>query len=460
MRGYEKQPLIYKEKHAFTSIALDKSTRLENCACKESTLRTDGGTVAFPVAGKTAYLTSNLPMPYQFFRIPCDNGEAGLGYVSENGNVLRFDQTSGAFVGVHNFSTRMRAVCAFDDRRKERLLLIGNKGVYEYVEATKSFTLILQDTEEIAPIACVCKDRVFFVIKPHTIVYSAPLLPINFTVSAEEGGRIDFPYDKGEIVAIAPHGRGLAIFYEYGVAVLETDGSARDFVWKTVAYGGGRIIADSAGNAGVGGEKTFFLADDGAYVLDGNTVRNVCKNMNIRPKSVGQVCEHAESQGRYYAVYGNQKGEREGIVIDTQSETGAFAFAPRGLSVCGGVAVCMTSGWRVSAMGGDDLPLGAYARAEFEGLDFSYAGRKTLRIVKVYGEGTLELEVKQGNNSKRYTLTTLNGEATANVRLRGDRFSLYCRLSGGTLVRAIVAEWTALASVRVKEERGRRTYGN
>ena len=120
----------------------------------------------------------------------------------------------------------------------------------------------------------------------------------------------------------------------------------------------------------------------------------------------------------------------------------------------------MTSGWRVSAMGGNVLPSGAYVRAHFEQLDFSCAGRKTLQSVTVYGEGVVDLEIKAGNADKRYKLVTRNGEARVRVRIRGDRFSLYCQLSQGAQVRAIVAEWSALESVRVTKPRGRRTYGD
>lgn len=447
MRGYEKRVLTCNEKGAFVSLALHKATRYENCEYKANGLHVAGGALPYPVGGKTAYLASNLPFPHQFFAIPNKTGEAGFGYISENGHFLRWDKSASAFVGVHIFGVPMRAIHAFDLQGNARLIFIGNGGVYEYTTEGKMITLTgLTDAPD--DIACVCKDRVFYAIKPYKIVYSAPLVPTQYTDTAEESGRISFPSGKGEIVALVPHGKGVAIFYDYGVAVLETDGSARDFVWKDVAYGGGRIVPNSAGNAGVGGEKTFFLAEDGAYVLDGNAVRKVCAELPIKPKATGQVCEHAESGGKYYAVYENDSGEREGVAIDTQAETGCFMFAPYGLSTCNGVAVCMTDGWRVSELGEGTLPSSASAQAFFQNLDFGYAGRKTLRMLKVYGEGVLQMEIGQGDKSKHFTLDLSRGEAVALVRLRGERFSVRCTFTSGCKLFGLVSEWRAFQGLR------------
>lgn len=446
MRGYAKRARACNEKGTFFSLALHKATRYENCEYKSNALCVTGGVTAYSVGGKTPSLASNLPLPRQFFAIPSATGEAGFGYISVNGHFLRWDNATNAFVGVHIFGVPMRAIHAFDLQGNARLIFIGNGGVYEYTTEGKMITLTgLTDAPD--DIACVCKDRVFYAIKPYKIVYSAPLVPTQYTDTAEESGRISFPSGKGEIVALVPHGKGVAIFYDYGVAVLETDGSARDFVWKDVAYGGGRIVPNSAGNAGVGGEKTFFLAEDGAYVLDGNAVRKVCAELPIKPKATGQVCEHAESGGKYYAVYENDSGEREGVAIDTQAETGCFMFAPYGLSTCNGVAVCMTDGWRVSELGEGTLPSSASAQAFFQNLDFGYAGRKTLRMLKVYGEGVLQMEIGQGDKSKHFTLDLSQGEAVALVRLRGERFSIRYRFTNGCKLFGAVAEWRTLQGV-------------
>ena len=82
MRGYEKQPLACKEKHAFATLALDKASRYENCAYEADGLRVQGGVLAYLVGGETIHIGAGMPIPYQFFRFPRESGTSGLGYFS------------------------------------------------------------------------------------------------------------------------------------------------------------------------------------------------------------------------------------------------------------------------------------------------------------------------------------------------------------------------------------------
>jgi hypothetical protein len=337
------------------------------------------------------------------------------------------------------------------------LFFIGEVGAYECVDGA---VVALQGSESgFSNLACASKDRVYVVVKPHSIAYSAPLHPDDFSSTAEEGGKIAFPCAKGEIVAIAPHGKGLAIFYEYGIAVLETEGSARNFVWRTVSYGGGKIVTDSACNAGVGGEKTFFLAEDGVYALDGESVRKVELDLSIKPKGTGQVCNQAVYGGKYYATYEDEAKGRVGVTIDTQSEKGCVSFATRALCNCGGLALAMTEGRFVQVMGGGELPSEANVRVRFENTGLP-AGRKLLRTVAVQGEGEVRLTISDGKRERSFTLLLSIGQTRAKVRLYGERFSIECQMQSGAKVREIALEWCALAGSSVRKSRGRRAYGD
>ncbi|MBQ8292100.1 MAG: hypothetical protein IJX88_06335 [Clostridia bacterium] len=466
MLGYEKQPLVCKEQRGYKAVELsvlqDESI---NCEVADGVVQVGMGVSRVVVEGNNLSVGEYVPVPDSVFMFwqKTDTGAytSQLGYVSKEGVMYMYETSKGAFVSRHMFGERVKPLTAMDREKTPHLLFVGTKSVYAYTAAgVVKPTIEKADGETFAGAGCVCKNRVFLVVQPFTLIYSAPLAPRDFTVTADDGGRICFPSDKGKMVAVCPFGEGLALFYEYGIAKLKIEGSARNFAWTYTPYGGGKIFGDSVGVCGVGGEKVFFLAEDGLYVLDKSGARKVCRELPIFPKTNGQVCNHAESNGKYYLTYKDDDGNACGVAVDAERESGYRTFAPTGLSLCEGKAFCMTADKALCTIGGGALPNGVFADFTLIPTDFGLQGRKTVQKLCVYGEGTATLKVSDGIRVKTFTIDFANGAAEATVRLCGERFFLSGTLQGNARIKGIRAEVSSLRSVSTKCERGRRTYGD
>ncbi len=455
MTGFEKEALrckSRKRKIVFDTFSVGASVKdgalsavgAKNCDFVNGTLKTgvgvekflleDGSELALPVTGGVDSLF--------LWRTAGSNAPSmkTAGAITEDGSVWFFNLAAKSWKWIRTFKGRMRAISARDGEGENLLILYGGAGAFA--------CRFSGSTQQIYPYAvsgaCVCQGRLFLATDGKKIVYSTPYQPTYFAASIDDGGAVELPTDLGKIVEIVSFQNAVCVLYEYGLGRLEIAGSARDFRFEKIGYGGGRIVEGSAGVCSVGGEKLFFLAEDGVYVFDGKRVEACCKNLALSPIGHTQVCNHAQFEGKYFVCFVDKNGEKMGVVVDAESGKGYEAFAPLALSSSLGEGLCLENGYvyKMKAIG--VLPHTETAEFRVEKLRFGSAKKTLLRGLRFFGKGTFEVFVESGERSKTETLRIVGGEAFLPLRLRGGEFLLKIRLDAGSEISRIEAETETL----------------
>jgi len=157
------------------------------------------------------------------------------------------------------------------------VMFFGESGVY------MSQLEVWERTDSTVPVQCGCvwNDRAYAVIDPYTLIYSAPLEPLDFSDTIHDSGRIYIPRETGNAVAIKPFNGKLYLFSDYGITEIEPAGSATDFKQKKIAYQGGRIVPGSIGECR---GKLYFFALDGVYAFDGRCVEKKFRKLRLKGK--------------------------------------------------------------------------------------------------------------------------------------------------------------------------------
>ncbi len=456
MWGRKKKPLgfaLREARESFTEFALGSkktngtllASESKNCDCSEGYLRAGVGVREYlSSVGEDVPLQAHLPVPDRFFLLVKKNGdgyEERLGYLSADGRVLVYEASISSWTTTHSFGKRMKPLLAVDAQGNAQNLFIGELGLY-----TCSFDGTVSRTGVTAAsrIACFFKGRLFFVKEPFTLAYSAPYAATEFGEDIHDSGWIRFPSDKGNIVALVPMREKLYAFYEYGIAEIALAGSAREFSFKKIGYGGGKIFEDSAGVCAMNGEKAFFLAEDGVYSFDGARVKKVCKGTGVFPKRTGQVCDHASFEGKYFLAYTDKDGVRRGLVLDAESGAGYFAFAPKGTTEYRALSLCQSDGKVCVLSQSGELPNGEESVFCASGFDLGLRGKKRLKRLTLQGEGEIKLLLSDGVNTQSFAGSFENGRMELRPSLRGESFSLRIVLGRGAQVRSLTAEAQAL----------------
>ena len=360
--------------------------------------------------------------------------------VSLEGKMYTYYEKNWVFT--FDFKSRVRVAWALNKDRKKQYYFASKNGVHRLNGFIGFQTSIKTATADL----CYYKDRLFCAVEPHSLAYSAPLFPNDFTESIDDGGKIALPKRKGNIVALLPMKNALYLFYEYGIFVLEGAGSPRDFVVREIGYGGGRIFADSVGTCAVGGEKAFFLAENGVYVFDGNKAEKTCQNLPIKPVCEGQVCVHAEFDGKYYVSFLSQDNVRKAVCVDGESGLGYFTFEAFGASVDEGIAFCVADGAvKTFCSNGGSLPLGKAYSYNLSNADFDCEERKVVKKLVLHGGGNVRVRLSGEKKSKEQLFDLTNGRAEATFGVRGKLFDFTITLQEGAYLRAVEVEYLTLS---------------
>ncbi len=414
------------------------------CDFADGVLSTGIGLRGYAFGGEEILADERLQNTDFFFFVEGQNEQQQptlkLFCVSLEGKMYTYYEKNWVFT--FDFKNRVKVAWALNKDGKKQYYFAGENGVHRLNGFIGFETSIKTPTADL----CYYKDRLFCAVKPHSLVYSAPLSPNDFTESIDDGGKIALPKGKGNIVALLPMKNALYLFYEYGIFVLDGAGSPRDFAVREIGYGGGRIFGDSVGGCAVGGEKAFFLAENGVYVFDGNKAEKTCENLPIKPVCEGQVCVHAEFDGKYYVSYLSQNYAREAVCVDGESGLGYFTFEAFGASVDEGIAFCVADGAvKTFCLNGGSLPLGNAYTYKLSNVDFGCGERKTVKKLIVHGGGNVRVCLSGERKSKEQLFDLANGRAEAAFGLRGTVFDLTITLQEGAFVRAIEAEYLTLS---------------
>ena len=403
----------------------------ENCEVGESLKRGVGVRLLYREDGSSYGINNTVQKGDYYFSLRTD-GEEKIGFVTENG--LLFLDNGTKPLSRHDFGLRTGGTVVYDTNDQEKMAFANENGVWIYDENSGAVKTALTSASRVL---CFFKERLFCVQKPVTLAYSAPVAPSDFESSIDGGGKIALPSTRGEIVALVPMQEKLYVFHEYGICVLQGAGSGKEFSIREIPYHGARIFGDSVGACF---EKAYFLTETGLYVLADDVASPACENLAIKPKTDGQVCAHAQSNGKYYLRYLDETGVATGLVVDNRSGNGYKCFAMTGLSSCKGESVCFSNGGFCRVENGGELPVGVKAYFTAKNLDFSSAGVKTLKSLRVFGVGNARVQACAGGRTRTVALVLTTGSTEAYIGVRGKEFSLKIELDKGAEITAIEAE--------------------
>ncbi len=428
-QGKRKSGVLYAEKSA-------------NCNCFDGRLKTGLGIgVCLDETGRNVVAPLGV-VAEQFFLWRGKNNDGAdaesLCFMTSDGKFYFRDEESGVFLRRGDLGEGARLYEALDFSRNPHLLSIGKSGVYSFDRnlGWQGSSIVGLDN----PVCgCVCGGRVFVGAKPYTLIYSAPFEPKGFENTIDESGRLYFSSERGEIIDFAVFENDLYVFFEYGIMRLGISGAAREFKPTNVEYNGGRIFENSIG---VSGGALYFLTENGIKCFDGNAVKEAFADMEIRPKKEAQRCAFARFGDGFLLKFIDEADIERIAVLACDGESGYFAFENvkiDGLSFVDGKTYCQNGDdvYWISERG--DLPQGE-KYSFLATVDFGVSGRKTLKTLKIEGDGKFLLTVKSEFGEKRLEMDLTNGCDCVKVGLRGERFSFGFSLEKGASIEKIEAE--------------------
>ncbi len=297
--------------------------------------------------------------------------------------------------------------------------------------------------EEVAPIAsgivtglAVCKGRCFLGKASGHILYSSPFLPTEFD-GPFESGELYLPPKSGEIVGLATAEEELYIFVEKGVFRLHVTGAPREFYLEPLVYVGGRICPRSMVELG---EKIFFLAEDGAWSVQGKHIQRVCEHLPISPNAkhtcrVGKcedvaMVDYAEGEEyRRVALYADGK---EGYFMERYGELGGNEF-------CALASMGYTYQKSGSALLYQNAP-----KAYSVELTLGKKGNKYLKAFSMTGSGSVLMRLESEGVVREYSVEFVDGRAAGRLQERGKTFRLQLLPKDGGRVDSLTLEYDCM----------------
>ncbi len=458
MTTFEKQPIKdvgRTVKTRYDGFALDlrgtvgaegggklTACKSKNCEVKDGVLTTGIGFFPFRLGDEELPMYGDIPQTDSFFFLPQKENDGTytqtLGCLSTGGEAYVYSIDDLQWKKLFSFGSRTATATAINGAGETYTVFACTDDLFTY-DRTEGLVPAV-GLEHETNIVCVFKNRVFCVLEPFTVAYSSALVPWDFNESIDDGGRISFPSEGGKIVALVPFDEAVYVFYEYGVSRIDMAGRARDFSLKRIGYSGGRIFGDTVGVCSVGGEKIFFLAEDGLYRFDGKSAKRICENLAIEPLRATQVCAHGVSDGKYFVQYLDKSGTERAVAVDAEQEEGYYFFTTEGLSSDRGKTFCRYEGLPHVLHARGELAIDEEYLFEAMGLQFGVAGKKALKELTFEGEGTMRVAVDNGRRWREVSLRFVDGRASWNPRMRGENFCLRFRLKKGACVRAVIAK--------------------
>ena len=416
----------------------------KNCFIVDDAITTGETLTPYRPDGVTTPISGSTPTTDCFFDALSKDADGNylhtVGILSESGTARAYNKSAGSWSIINNFGKRMKTLQCFSTGGVPCRVFVGGSGVFAYQSNT------LTKAEHISsalPIACAFKDRLFCAVDPYTVAYSAALDYTNFADSIDDGGKIKFTSDKGEIVALLRFCDAVYIFYERGIRRLEVAGKARDLKIEQVEYDGGRIFGESVAVCSGSKDKAFFLAESGLYAFDGKHAKPVCESLSIQPTRTKQICKCAVAEHIYTVQYVDRTGKERRIVVNGENETGYDSFVVEGLSSVRGTLVCRYEGEpyaiRVDSPTGE-LPTNERFFFYADGVDFGCDGDKRLQSLECFGDGEITLSVASEKRTKTKRLVFVGGRASMRLWMKGKRFSISVSLEKGAKLQAVVAE--------------------
>ena len=453
MKRFEKTPLgiktetVIRKYDSFQMVdALEKDGAFPikdayNCDITDGTARVGIGASVYTLSsGKFVLYDWSLSAPKAFFYY----GEQ-LGFLSDENKLYFYEERTKTYRLAHTFEGEMKVVETQDDSGAYYVCFCGEAGVFSYDTYEGAKTL---SDFECLPVACNFQGRIF-IAAADSLLYSSPFSAGDMSECMDGNGSIVLPSDTGHIVDLAATSNTLFVFCEYGIWKLTSAGSVRDFRLEKVGFTGNGILKGSAcAVAFSGGEKVFFFDKYGPWKLDRSGTVRICSDFNFLLRPTEQVCEHAYLNGKVVYNYRALDNSVMNVVIDAETDRAYRSFTAQGLTNLKGQAVGVVDGLVYALEAESALPSGRIFELIAPEYDFHLSGVKTLRRLKLFGEGTITLSVSNGRKTKKFTLKPENGVANVDVRLKGEFFLLRFIFAEKSILRGLDAELCRLVGTR------------
>ena len=390
--------------------------------------------------GKGVYYDWDLGAPKSFFYCGQE-----LGLLTYQNKFYFFERSDKTYRLEHTFNGEMKFLEAQDKEGVFHPYFIGVDGIFSYDQTSgmkKIFELAC------LPVATVFQGRIFAAID-HSIVYCEPFSKAVFTESIDGGGKVVLPSDTGEVVDMVATSNAVYVFCAYGIWKLSAAGSARDFCLERVGFTGRKILKGSACAVGFsGGEKVLFFDEYGPWKLEHSGTMEICRNLTYPIRTDKKGCEHACLNGKVIYNYGALDGSVRNVVIDVETDQAYHSFTCEGLSDLKGQGVGVVDSFLYALVDGETLPIHKLSEIASPPCDFYLSGVKTLRQLKIFGEGQVTVSVSSEYGTRTFALQTQNGVASVDVRLKGELFCLRFVIGDHAVLRGLDVELCTLKGLR------------
>ncbi len=408
-----------------------------NCDCREGRLRRGiacetimdgfGNTVNVRFEGEIVAV-------YPF---TTDGGKEALCFVAEDGYLYSLKLTTGAatqrvLLGEYPAHLSMRTPA-----QEVYHLFVGTRGGFVTRDGS-SFTRVAEAAEGNIRGCCMAGKRFFVGINESTVAYSAPYDPLQWAGAAHEGGLLYMPADCGALVGLAAEKEQVYLFGEYGVYRVGVRADAKAFTVERLCYGGGAIVPRSAVCTGAG---ILFLSVDGLYRIQGEKVEKTFSAF-FDPPMEGVECYVGRCEELTLLDYVTTEGEMLRLAV---YEDGKDAFYADWVKRLGGNEYFFKTGVLqryVRDRNGAESVYEPYVKSGY--LSFGKKGKKTLKRLRVYGEGQVTVRVSNGRVENEYVIDTQNGEGETLLCERGDAFSFYLRPAVWCTLKGMDVEYTCM----------------
>lgn len=404
-------------------------TESKNCDCKDGILKTGMGGKPFVsfngmnvVAPTVEDGQNGVQNIFVFSVVSADNTlqEEKIFAITKKGMLYAYDFMNSAWIKLCETGWGARLVCVYGADKTYRFVAVGWR-------FAKVISGDLSEIETVSEMAfkgvCVCKNRIFFVEGTNALRYSDPATPWDFTSTIDDGGIIRLPTDMGEIAELVAVEESVYAIFQRGIVRIKTAGKARDFVMTKIPYSGGKILYCSA--LALGG-KGVFLATDGLYAIDGDSVSRVCAHLPI--KAVWEAtldCAQAVFKGKGFWKYTDENGEEKTVVVDEDLKSGYFMDGLDGFGGSDGRALFKKEDFVYELCLDGDLPEGGEYFFQTGKQDFGSSKRKRLKSLTFEGEGSFVLGITCQNEYLERTVRFEQGKAIVQTAERGKDFVFY-----------------------------------
>ena len=289
--------------------------------------------------------------------------------------------------------------------------------------------------------ACILGKRYIMARYNGEIRYSAVFSPFEQSSSDPDGsGIIYLPTGYGEVVGMKEYAGEAYIFCEKGIFRLTVSANASNFTLKNIPYKGGNICLRSMA---VSEKGIVFLASEGAYCVNGDSVKRICEYLDIGPCNVYALCATGYGNGFFMIDYTKQTedgGESRRLVVDTDCED---AFFTDEYGALGENEYTLVMG-QVGIFTKDEEGIRRGQTPYFTSvpLDFGTSKNKRLKSIRVRGSGGVTVTVQCGGVEHSYPLTFVDGEAKTRLMGKGKAVTLTFALKPWAVVEGVEIEYT------------------